>query len=53
MNIPIKKLMIQVLLLRILITYGQGRSIEYIMTYKPSLENNKKKFSVIFFGYSE
>ena len=52
MNIPIKKLMIQVLLLRILITYGQGRSIEYIMTYKPSLENNKK-FSVIFFGYSE
>ena len=42
-----KKLMIQVLLLRILITYGQGHSIEYIMTYKPSLENNKN-FSVIF-----
>ena len=47
-----KKLMIQVLLLRILITYGQGHSIEYIMTYKPSLENNKKFLSYIF-GYSE
>jgi len=48
MNIPIKKLMIQVLLLRILITYGQGHSIEYIMTYKPSLENNKKNSQLYF-----
>ncbi|TYO94371.1 hypothetical protein LX74_00412 [Elizabethkingia miricola] len=48
MNIPIKKIMVQVLLLRILITYGQGHSIEYIMTYKSSLENNKKILSYTF-----
>ncbi|HFK5529528.1 TPA: GLPGLI family protein [Elizabethkingia anophelis] len=48
MKKSLKKRFILLLLFITIVTYGQSHTIEYVLTYKPSLESNKKSFQLYF-----